>query len=321
MWICPQRILKFIRKYPKLLNSKWKKKLTIMLIPGSDGTPRQISIPCYLIYGCVGAVLILLFSNFIFSAEFFSDRVASKELESLRAENQALQEKFEQMRWNLAEVTSRYDELIDKEIKIRSLFDIPPIDKDQRQLGIGGPSYPITPQRSETEELAFETESEIDHLLLVSKFELSAYQEVETSMISIKDRLEHTPSIWPTRGWLSRGYGMKNDPFTGIKQMHRGIDIASHMGTPIIATTDGRVFSARKNGGMGKTVVIDHGYGFKTRYAHLSEYNVKAGQKVKRGDIIGLMGSTGYSTGSHLHYEIARNGRSLDPYNYILNDM
>jgi hypothetical protein len=299
----------------------WKKKLTIMLIPGSDGTPRQISIPGYLIYGCVGAALILLFSNFFFSAEFFSDRVANKELITLRAENQALQDKFEQMRWKLAEVASRYDELIDKEIKIRCLFDIPQIDNDQRQLGIGGPSFPITSQRSETEELAYETESEIDHLLLVSEFELSAYQEVESSMMNIKDRLEHTPSIWPTRGLLSRGYGMKNDPFTGVQQMHRGIDIANHIGTSVIATADGKVFSARKNGGMGKTVVIDHGYGFKTRYAHLSEYHVKAGQRIKRGDIIGLMGSTGYSTGPHLHYEITRNGRSLDPYNYILNEM
>ena len=295
--------------------------MTIMLIPGSDGTPRQIRIPVYLIYGCVSAVLILLFSSFFFSSEYFSDKVASKELENLKVENIALQEKYEQMRWNLAEVTSRYDELIDKEIKIRSLFDIPPIDNDQRQLGIGGPSIQVASQRSETEEFAFETEAEIDHLLRVSEFELSAYQEVETSMMSIKDRLEHTPSIWPSRGWLSRGYGMKNDPFTGVRQMHRGIDIANHTGTPIIATANGKVKSTRKNGGMGKTIVIDHGYGFITRYAHLSEYKVKAGQRVKRGDIIGLMGSTGYSTGPHLHYEVSRNGRSFNPYNYILNDM
>jgi len=299
----------------------WKKKLTIMLIPGSDGTPRQIRIPVFMVYGCVGIALILLFSNFFFSAEYFSDRVASKELDNLRAENLVLQEKYEQMRWNMAEVTSRYDELIDKEIKIRSLFDIPPIDNEQRQLGIGGPSLSMISQRSEAEELAFETEAEIDHLLRVSEFELSAYQEVETSMMSVKDRLEHTPSIWPTRGWLSRGYGMKNDPFTGVNQMHRGLDIANHTGTPIIATADGKITSARKNGGMGKTIMINHGYGFKTRYAHLSEIKVKAGQRVKRGDIIGLMGSTGYSTGPHLHYEVIRNGRTLNPYNYILNDM
>lgn len=299
----------------------WNKKLTIMLIPGSDSTPRQVRIPVYLIYGCVGIVLTLLFSNFFFSAEYYSDRVASKELENLRVENIALQEKYEQMRWNLAEVTSRYDELIDKEIRIRSLFDIPPIDNDQRLLGIGGPSIPVTSQRSETEKFAFETEAEIDHLLRVSEFELNAYQEVESSMMSIKDRLDHTPSIWPSRGWLSRGYGMKNDPFTGVRQMHRGIDVANHTGTPIIATADGKVKSTRKNGGMGKTVVIDHGYGFITRYAHLSEYKVKVGQKVKRGDIIALMGSTGYSTGPHLHYEVSRNGRSFNPYNYILNDM
>ena len=298
----------------------WKKKLTIMLIPGSDGTPRQIRIPVYLIYGCVSAVLILLFSSFFFSAGYFSDKVASKELENLKVENIALHEKYEQMRWNLAEVTSRYDELIDKEIKIRSLFDIPPIDNDQRQLDIGGPSIQVASQRSETEEFAFETEAEIDHLLRVSEFELSAYQEVETSMMSIKDRLEHTPSIWPSRGWLSRGYGMKNDPFTGVRQMHRGIDIANHTGTPIIATANGKVKSTRKNGGMGKTIVIDHGYGVMTKYAHNSVHFVKSGDKVKRGQRVATVGNTGRSTGPHLHYEVLVNGLPKNPKDYILSE-
>ena len=113
---------------------------------------------------------------------------------------------------------------------------------------------------------------------------------------------------------------MKYDPFTGYKQMHRGIDIANHTGTPIIATADGVVKATQSSAGMGKFVVINHGYGFQTRYGHLSQIKVKAGQHVKRGDVIALMGSTGYSTGPHLHYEVIRNGNFLNPAKYILNE-
>ena len=293
----------------------------MILIPGSEGILKQLRVPVALLYGSALIVVLLLFGSFLASAEFFSDRVDGKELETLRAENQVLHEKYEQMRWHLAEVESRYEKLIQKEVQIRSLFDLPEIDLQQRQLGIGGPSSPELVTRSDIEIEAIETEKEVDHLLRLSQFELEKYTEVESSMLSVKDRLDHTPSIWPSKGWISRGYGMKFDPFTGIKQMHRGIDIANHIGTPIVAAADGQISSVRKNGGLGKTVAIKHGYGFITRYAHLSEYKVKQGQIVKRGDIIGLMGSTGYSTGSHLHYEVIRNGKTINPYKYILNDM
>jgi murein DD-endopeptidase MepM/ murein hydrolase activator NlpD len=114
---------------------------------------------------------------------------------------------------------------------------------------------------------------------------------------------------------------MKHDPFTGYKQMHRGIDIANHSGTPIIATADGVVRDTSRVAGMGRLITIDHGFGFKTRYGHLSEITVKNGQRVKRGDVVGLMGSTGYSTGPHLHYEVLRNGQFINPTKYILNDI
>ncbi|MEA2030095.1 MAG: M23 family metallopeptidase [candidate division Zixibacteria bacterium] len=299
----------------------WKKKLTLMLIPNSEGTLKQFRMPVALIYGIALVVIFLLFGSFFLSAKFFSNRVDNKELKTLQTENQTLQNKYEQMRWHLAEVESRYEELVQKEIHIRSLFELPEIDLQQRQLGIGGPSFPKPVVRSETETEALNTEAEVDHLLRLSEFELEKYAEVESSLLSIKDRLNHTPSIWPSKGWISRGYGMKPDPFTGIIRMHRGIDIANHIGTPVVAAADGKVVSEGKNGGLGKSVAIDHGYGFVTRYAHLSGYEVKRGEYVKRGDVIGLIGSTGYSTGPHLHYEVIRNHKSINPYKYILNDM
>ena len=114
-------------------------------------------------------------------------------------------------------------------------------------------------------------------------------------------------------------FGMRNDPFTGYRRMHRGVDISGPIGTPIVAPSDGVIKTVTRNNDFGKMIAIDHGYGFKTRYGHLSQINVKRGQQVKRGDVIGLMGTTGYSTGSHLHYEVIRNGKFLNPQDFILN--
>jgi murein DD-endopeptidase MepM/ murein hydrolase activator NlpD len=274
-----------------------------------------------LLYGAALVGLILLAANFFLSAEFFDDKVSRQELEKLRAENQQLKEKYEQLRWNLSEIEDRYQELVNKEMLIRVAFNLPEIDPEERQLGVGGPVPEFVNNLSETGRLAYATEMEVDRLLKLSQFELEKYSEVETALTKIKDRLDHTPSIWPTKGWKSRGYGYKYDPFTGYKQMHRGIDIANRRGTPVVATADGRVKLISTSGKMGKMIVIDHGYGFRTRYAHLSKFKVKRGQRVKRGDVIGLMGSTGYSTGPHLHYEVIRNGKFLNPMNYILNEM
>jgi len=298
-----------------------KRKLTFLLIPDSSGAPRQVSVSVTLIYSLIGALFLLIITTFFLSSHFFSYEVAQEELTRLRAENQQLADKFENMRWNLAEVEDRYNELVSREIRIRSLFDLPEIPEEERQLGVGGPEPAILTQFSDSEKDAFITELEVDRLLRLSQFELENYQNVENSLVDIKERLRHTPSIWPTTGWVSRGYGMKYDPFTGYRQMHRGMDIANHTNTPIVATADGRVSLISTASELGKCIMIDHGYGYKTRFGHLNQILVKNGQRVKRGDVIGLMGSTGYSTGPHLHYEVFRNGKFLNPTEYILNDI
>jgi len=291
-----------------------------MLIPDSNGMLKQMKIPVGAIYIAVLLALIFLATNLFISAEFFTDKVSKAELAKLRAENNELKEKYEQLKWSLSEVEDRYSSLVDKEVKIRNLFNLPEIDPEERQLGVGGPLSPGLANLSLTEQTALSTEVEVERLLRLSKFELEKYNEVEEELSKIKKRLEHTPSIWPTQGWNSRGFGMKYDPFTGYKQMHRGIDIANRNGTPVIATADGVVKRARVSTGMGRFITIDHGYGFQTRYGHLSKFKVKEGQRVKRGEIIALMGSTGYSTGPHLHYEVIRSGKFFNPNEFILND-
>jgi murein DD-endopeptidase MepM/ murein hydrolase activator NlpD len=122
-----------------------------------------------------------------------------------------------------------------------------------------------------------------------------------------------TPSIWPAHGWLTGYYGGRSDPFTGEPGFHQGLDISTPKGTPVFATADGRVDSASYTGDYGNLIVLRHDFGLATRYGHLSKFNVKPGQTVYRGDVIGFVGSTGRSTGAHVHYEILANGKLLNP--------
>lgn len=135
-----------------------------------------------------------------------------------------------------------------------------------------------------------------------------------------KDRLAATPSIWPTRGYVSSRFGPRKSPFTGRRQRHTGIDVAAQMGTPIIASADGVVTFSGRLAGYGRAVVITHGFGFKTFYGHNKKNKVKKGDRVKRGQVIALVGNTGYSTGSHVHYEVLVKDNPVNPLNYIIDD-
>jgi murein DD-endopeptidase MepM/ murein hydrolase activator NlpD len=122
-----------------------------------------------------------------------------------------------------------------------------------------------------------------------------------------------TPSIWPVHGWLSAGFGMRSDPFTGERDFHPGLDISADKGTPILATADGVVQLAAPSGDYGNLVIVSHGYGLVTRYGHLSKFAVWTGKEVRRGEVLGYVGSTGRATGPHLHYEILASGKLMNP--------
>ncbi|HEY3885281.1 MAG TPA: M23 family metallopeptidase [Vicinamibacterales bacterium] len=143
---------------------------------------------------------------------------------------------------------------------------------------------------------------------------------IETRLDSVRDSVERrhalaaaTPSIWPVAGWLSSPYGNRIDPFNDQTAFHPGLDISAEYGAPVVATADATVSSAGDSGAYGLLVVLDHGFGIVTKYGHLSRIAVMAGQTVKRGDVLGYVGSTGRSTGPHLHYEIWMNGRLTNP--------
>jgi murein DD-endopeptidase MepM/ murein hydrolase activator NlpD len=138
------------------------------------------------------------------------------------------------------------------------------------------------------------------------------FQDQKTLLVS-------TPSIWPVKGWVTSGFGSRKSPFTGQAVMHEGLDIATKTGTPIMAPADGVVAFSGIKGSFGRVLVIDHGYGYTTFYGHCSALDKKVGDKVKRGDIIAYVGSSGQTTGPHLHYEVRANGVCTNPTKYILD--
>jgi murein DD-endopeptidase MepM/ murein hydrolase activator NlpD len=210
------------------------------------------------------------------------------------------------------------------EEQIRLLANLDPEkDKGGNPSGIGG----ATPDSIDTqlelheghESLIRKMHQEIDELDSASHIQLDKFDMLKGALEEQRNLLAATPSIQPTVGWMTSRFGKRTSPFTGRNEFHKGVDIANRKGTAIVATADGVVSFTGKKHNMGKVVVIDHGHGIITRYAHLSDILKQQGEEVKRGDIIAQMGSTGRSTGPHLHYEVHLNGVPVNPQKYILN--
>jgi murein DD-endopeptidase MepM/ murein hydrolase activator NlpD len=141
-------------------------------------------------------------------------------------------------------------------------------------------------------------------------------------MLQLEDKsnqLVSMPSIWPTRGWLTSRYGPRVSPFTGARQKHAGIDIAAESGTPVVAPARGKIIFAARKGPLGNALVVEHGYGVRTLYGHVSKFHVEKGQQVERGQLLAAVGSTGRSTGPHLHYVVEVDGKSRNPLDYIFD--
>ncbi|MEO0282077.1 MAG: M23 family metallopeptidase [candidate division WOR-3 bacterium] len=210
--------------------------------------------------------------------------------------------------------------LIDYEKKLRILANLDPLSDDIRQLGLGG--YQIEDSRFKefdplTKRLITNVDQKIMHLDKTIEFEKKNFSKIENALHEKYNLLKHTPSIVPTNGMIMSGFGYRLDPFTKTPEFHTGLDIANQSAPPIYSSADGEVIFADYLPGYGKTLKIDHGYGYITVYAHLNSFKVNVGDKVKRHQLIGYMGSTGRSTGTHLHYEVRIANNKVNPLNFI----
>lgn len=209
------------------------------------------------------------------------------------------------------------------ERQIRIIANLDHSETNEALFGVGG-SIPedLDPKVDLAEKhntLIRAMHNQIDQLNEATTAQEESFEALLLSLDEQKNLLACTPAIWPTRGIITSGFGNRKSPFTGMNEFHKGLDIASKHGTKIIAVADGTVTFADRKGTYGKMMVINHGHGMVTRYAHLDEFLKKVGEKVKRGEIIAEMGNTGRSTGPHLHYEVRLNGVPVDPKLYILN--
>jgi len=207
----------------------------------------------------------------------------------------------------------------------REIFEAP-LPKSLRATGVGGSErHPELDNLSHGQKLK-ELHKKLDELSRKSKIQSSSYQELIDLARKKAQMLAALPAIQPVANKklkrIASGYGYRIDPIYKTRKMHAGMDFTAPTGTPVYATGDGVVEVVKvKRWGYGKHVVINHGYGYKTRYAHLSAFKVRRGERVKRGQVIGLVGSTGKSTAPHLHYEVEKNKRKVNPANFYYNDI
>lgn len=215
------------------------------------------------------------------------------------------------------------DNLSKFEDKVRLIADIKQTSDSSGLIGIGSiPSDvldPDIPLAQKHGHLIREMHEQVTRTKVAAQAHTLDFEQLIKQLEQKRNLLAATPSIRPATGWITSGFGTRVSPFTGQKEFHSGLDISNAPGTKIIAPANGRVSIAAEKLYIGNLLVIDHDHGRVTKYGHLKEILVNPGQEIKRGDVIGLIGNTGRSTGPHLHYEVLINGIPVDPLKFILN--
>ena len=240
-------------------------------------------------------------------------------------ENYQLQ--YEQLNRKMKQIESVLDNLQDRDNQIyRVIFEANPITDDVRKAGFGGVNRYADLEGFDNSELIINTTKKMEILSKQIVVQSKSLDEIQRMALDKEVLLSAIPSIQPINNEdlrrMASGYGWRTDPFTKSRRMHKGMDFSAPTGTPIYAPSDGKVIRVdSRSAGYGKHVRIDHGFGYVTLYAHLSEYNVRRGQRVKRGDVIGFVGNTGRSVAPHLHYEIRKDGKHLNPINFYYGDL
>lgn len=292
-----------------------KRHFTLMIVPDRDSSTRRYRISLRLIQGVVGGLVLGAAALVVTGIHYASLLDEAKENRLLRDENAQLRGQLLHVREKVAHIDETLDRIERFDHKLRALTSL----SDERGLAIGpleSPSEHAGSRRIDEEgDLLGER---LDSLVDQAARNERSLAELQRYFEDQKSLLASMPSIWPARGWVTSDFGTRLDPYTAKRVMHRGMDIANRHGAPVIAPADGTVVFAGVEGAYGKVIVLDHGFGIKTRYAHLSEFMVERGENVKRGQRIGSIGNTGRSTGPHLHYEVRVNGIPENPRKFIL---
>jgi murein DD-endopeptidase MepM/ murein hydrolase activator NlpD len=268
--------------------------------------------------GIVFATIVVIFAfSFIKSPK---ERAQRREIEQWKYQYQLINDRLQEIELVLNDVQKRDDNLY------RVILEASPYSKQKREMGTGGSNRYKDLDGFENSELIISTKKKLDKVSKKLFAQTKSFDEVKKLAKKKEEMLRCIPAIMPvankdlTAG--VGGYGWRIDPIYRTRAMHTGMDFPSKTGRPVYATGDGVVENVESNfWGYGNIVLVNHGFGYQTMYAHLSEFKSKIGQKVKRGEVVGLIGSTGKSTAPHLHYEVIKNGEKVNPVNYYFNDL
>jgi murein DD-endopeptidase MepM/ murein hydrolase activator NlpD len=305
------------------------RKITFFILSFTGATVKQITVSRRLlgsISACVTVFVILsafVIYDYINIKTTFNKQDLESKIVNQKDEIVTQRRQIQKFTNEINTLKSTLVELNNFEKKIRIIANIEKPAEDDSLFGVGG-STPedldsqapsIENQNGLMREMHFQTRQ----LTLASINQKDGLESLYNELVKQRNLLSSTPSIRPATGWISSRFGYRESPFTGLREFHKGLDIANREGTPIIATADGTVTFAGSKGFLGKLVVVSHGHGMITRYGHLQKILVKRKENVKRGDTLGYMGNTGRGTGSHVHYEVLLHGIPVNPKKYILN--
>ena len=265
----------------------------------------------------ITSLLILLNSDIINTP---SEVAQKRSIENFKLQFDILNKKLGQLEKVIANIENRDNNLY------RVYFEASPIPEEQRRAGFGGINRYKDLEGYDNSEIVINTTKRLDILTKQTVVQSRSLEEIESLAKNKASLIEAIPTIQPIKNKdltrVASGYGYRIDPFTKIRRFHYGMDFTAKRGTPIYATGNGIVKRAdNRSSGYGKHIRIDHGFGYVSLYAHLSKYKVRRGQKVKRGDIIGYVGNSGRSVGPHLHYEILKDNKKINPLNFYYGNL
>lgn len=267
--------------------------------------------------GIIGYVAMTIVNNVIGTPK---ERMQAREIEFMKLQYDIINDKIENIDALLSEMQDRDDNIY------RMIFEAEPIPTSIRRAGYGGSNRYEALGGYENSKIVTETAKKIDVVESQLNVQAKSFDDVYNMATNKAQMLSCIPAIMPVKDVdihrISSHYGYRTDPFYKVQKMHSGTDFSAPIGTHIYCTGDGVVESVVKGGnGYGNYVLVNHGYGYKTRYAHLSKAYVKVGQKVKRGEYIADVGNSGKSTAPHLHYEVIKNDKTINPINFFFNDI
>ncbi|WP_104734615.1 M23 family metallopeptidase [Hanstruepera ponticola] len=264
-----------------------------------------------------GFLTVFITSQYVESPK---EKALKRELSNMQLQYELLNRKMDEAQLVLEDIANRDNNIY------RLYFEANPIPDEQRKAGFGGVNRYKYLEGFDNSKLIIESSKRLDILQKQIVVQSKSLDEIAKMAEEKEKLLAAIPAIQPVRNEdltrMASGYGMRNDPFTKVRKMHWGMDFTAPRGTPIYATGDGVVTRADSNSaGYGKHIRIDHGYGYVSLYGHLYKYNVRKNQKVKRGDLIGFVGSTGRSEAPHLHYEIFKDDQRINPINFYYGSL